>query len=124
MGINFRYGMSDTASEWSMRRRRRVAGKLANVCPHIGFVEPTKHGDGTLALQVQFLFETFFGTTLYLCLGCGTKWSRFAIDIYERQLKAQIEGDMVATYKEIRRRMSQADGLVKKLNRMGSHPGR
>lgn len=124
MGINIGYRMSDTASERSKRRRRRVAGKLANVCSHIGFIEPTKSEDGTFALQVQYLFETPFGTTSYFCRGCGTEWSKFAIDMYQDQLIARFRADMVGTSEEIWRKTSDADRLVKKLNRMGGHPGR
>ena len=124
MGINFGYSMSDTASEWSKRRRKRVAGKLANVCPHIAFIEPTTREDGAFALQVQYLIETFAGTTSYFCRGCDTEWSNFNIDVYQKHLMSRFEADMVGTSEDIKRKMSEADGLVKKLNRMGGHPGR
>ena len=92
MGLRFGFNMSDTASERSKRKRRRVAGELANVCPHIGFVQPTTNEDGTFAFQVQYLFETFFGTTSYFCAGCGTAWSRFTIQMYHDQLQASFGG--------------------------------
>ncbi len=120
LGAN--YNMSDTMNDRSLRKRRKIAGKIANVCPHLSDLEPVQV-NGQFALQIHYLFETFVGTTSYFCMGCMTEWSQHRITQYERQLNARFQADPKGFGEEIYRQIREANQLKKKLNELGGHPG-
>ena len=121
LGANYR--MSDTMNDRSLRKRRKLAGKLANVCPHLSDLEPVQV-DGEFALQVHYLFETFVGTLSYFCQGCGTEWTEHTMAVYERQLRARFEADPKKFGDEIYRQIREANEIKQKLNLLGGLPGR
>ena len=102
-----------------MRRRRRVAGKLQNVCPHIHALRDATHEGGRFLIRVEWQFETFFGTEFYFCQGCGSKWSQFSVNRYSEDLQVAAQHDMAGTVERLMRNKRKAIKLANKLRRLG-----
>ena len=61
--------------EAAARKRQRLAAQLQSVCPHTHDIRPASDASDNSTLEVRSGFETFFGTTQYRCMYCGTWWS-------------------------------------------------
>lgn len=120
LGANYRF--EDSANARSMRRRRRVAGKLRNDCPHIIEIEPHSDENGRPGVAIRYAFESPFGTTSYICMLCGLQISSNATDAYSRQLQNSFAADPRGTLEILARMQKRSSKLSRKLNRLGGPP--
>lgn len=122
MSLGASYRFEDSANARSMRKRRRVAGKLRNACPHVVDIDPCRDENGNPALSVQYAFETHFGTLSYFCMYCGLEVSKYATDIYRQRLERDFAVDPSGTMKCLLKQQKKSAKLGQKLNRIGGPP--
>lgn len=112
-------GLDGVLSGRAERKRQRLRGKLINVCPHV-IIDVTDVGeDDELRMHVQPLFETFVGTTMYRCQGCGLEQSEFAIGLIMKDWENQFNADPVTLIKNYDRKLAERNEIVEKLNQYG-----
>lgn len=122
VGIDLQYQFHDSAGERSARRRKRLIGRLQNVCPHTIDMDLVKDDAGNPALSHQSAFETRFGTFDWRCMRCGLQLSKHAVEIGLRRLGRAFEHDPLGTAKAVAQADAKADKLIAKINRLGGAP--
>ena len=120
LGLNYNY--SDSANARSVRRRRRVAGKLQAVCTHILDVEPIEDENGRPAVHIHFAFETFYGTFSYFCTRCGAEFTERTATYYRTHMTRAAASDFAGTVKNLMRRQRKEQKLARRLTRLGGLP--
>lgn len=120
--FRFRYQYQDSSAERDTRKRRRLLGRLHNVCPHIVSMDPVRDEAGKTVFAVQYAFETPFGSLDYFCMFCNARRSRHAVEVYHEQMMRAFNRDPDGTVATIVKDREQADKLVQKLNRLGGAP--
>ena len=112
VGSVVQYQFRDSASERSTRRRKRLLGRLRNVCPHVI----------DMGSYWQPAFETHFGTPLYTCIRCGHRVSAYAVELIQQRLELAFERDPVGTGQRLFQDHEKASKLIEKINRRGGPP--
>ena len=122
MGLGLNYNYSDSASARSVRRRRRVAGKLQAVCTHILNAESVQDENGHPGIQIHYAFETFYGTFSYFCTLCGAEYTGRMVDYYRAHMERAAASDFAGTLKNLMRRQQKERKLARRLTRLGGLP--
>ena len=60
----------------------------------------------------------------YVCMMCGSRWSRHRIDLFQSKLMTAIQDEYSGTIHDILERSKQTDKLIRKLNRLGGAPSK
>ena len=122
VGIRLGYEYQDSASERSTRRRKRLLGKIRNVCPHIIEMDLVQDGADGFALHFQPAFETRVGTLDYTCMRCGLRVSEHATEVFGRRLERSFQSDPSGTITRLHEDQVKTTKLIEKLNRRGGTP--
>lgn len=112
-------GLDGVLSGRAERKRQRLRGKLINVCPHMIIDGIDVGEDGKLRMNVQPLFETFVGTTMYRCQRCGLEQSKFGISLIITDWGNQLDANPVTMLKNYDRKLAESNKIVEKLNHYG-----
>jgi len=122
MGSGSPYQLRDSVSEWSLRRRRRLAGRLKNACPHILDMDLVDDDAGKPALWHQLAFESPFGTLDWICMRCGLRVPETFVQLARRNLERSFQSDPNGTLKRLMEAQDKTSKLIRKLNRLGGAP--
>ena len=122
MGSVFQYQYQDSANDRSARRRRRLVGRLRNVCPHLVELELVKNDAGRPALHYLFAFETEPATLAWCCMRCGLQVSENAVQVLRRSLERSLGHDFSGTTKSLLEAQGKTTKLIEKVNRLGGAP--
>ena len=122
MGSVFQFQLRDSVSDFSKRRRLRLMGQLANVCPHIDQFVVNEDGGGTPVPHLRFAFRSPSGTIDWYCEMCEQWLSQDRYEAYRRHVEQGFQSDPSGTLKQLDADRTKANKLITKINRLGGAP--